>query len=701
MAQTNEPTASGVKRGTPEVDEGTIKLVKEWCERIEDAKVFWKDPFDQMREDAKFGRGKQWANQKKGDDRYIANLTHSHIRGRVASLYAKNPKVQARRRPKMHYVVWDGSPEMLKQAQLTMATMANPAGAMAAVQAGAAPMPTMDPQTAQAVMRDEQEGKAKKALYGRLGKTLEMVAQYSLDEPIPKFKTRAKTLVRRTLTCGVGYAKLGYQRMLNRSPDLMGKIQDATDRLEHLKRIQDDLTDDKLEMASSEAAELEANLASLHKEADIILREGLVFDFPKSWSIIIDPDCYELKGFLGAGWVAQEFLFTPKKGQEIYGVDVSEAYSVHTPEGKKPKAKDKSQKLAAFYEVYDLQGQVCFTICLGYPGFVKAPAEPDIWQEQFHPFYQLTFNDVEDDECIIPPSDVFMLRPMAVEYNRARESLRVHRVANRPAWVAPKGLFGTGEMKDRLANHYEHELIEHELQRDTDLEKALRPKPTIPIDPALYETEHIYADMQRVGGRQAANLGGTSGSTATEVTVAEQSRSEGDSSNVDDLDDFLTDLLRGAGQVLLLNMDEATVKEIAGMGAVWPKQSRKEVARELCLEVKAGSSGRPNRQARLLAIEKTAPFIMQIPGFKPTKLADLMLQEIDETLEVEDFLEEGTPSIVQMNSAKSAVEGYSPTPSAQGPQGGANAAAPAESPAKTQNLGGAPEAAAPPGLPIQ
>lgn len=682
-----ESSKSGVRRGVPEVDPARAALVKEWSDKIAAGKLRWEDDFKQMRENAKFARGKQWAKQTKNDDRYIANITHSYVRSRVATLYAKNPRLQAVRRPKLYFAVWDGTPEMLQQAQLSMAAAQNPAGAQAAVAAGMAQKPTMDPGVAALVLKDHEDGKAKKALYDRMGRSLEIVAQYSLEEPIPKFKTRAKQLVRRTVITGVGYAKLGYQRVMNRSPDVMGKIQDATDRLEHLKRIQDDLTDDQIDIQGAEVAELEANLEALRKQAEVILREGLVIDFPKSWSIIPDPDTVEWKGFLGAGWVAQEYLFTPKKGQELWGVDVSNAYSPHTEDGTAHKGRSKSQKLAAFYEIYDLAGQVTFTICTGYPDFIVEPKEPDVWQEQFHPYYQLSFNDTEDDECIFPPADVEFIIPMAKEYNRAREGLRQHRIANRPAWMAAKGLFGK-DTKDALSSHSDHDVIEHELGRDVDVAKLLQAKPRIAIDPALYETEHLYADIQRVGGRQASNLGGTSGATATEVTVAEQSRSDGDTANVDDLDEFLTDLMRGAGQVLLTQMHEQTVKEIAGEGAIWPSQSRKEVARELCLQIRAGSSGRPNRQARLLAIEKTAPFLLQTPGFKPKKMGEMILQEVDETLDIEDFYEEGRPSIVALNSAKKGLESASTEPLMQGPMGGMNAPGATESGAKTQNLGG-------------
>src|SRR5690606_34048623 len=122
-------------------------------------------------------------------------------------------------------------------------------------------------------------------------------------------------------------------------------------------------------------------------------------------------------------------------------------------------------------------------------------------------------------------------------------------------------------------------------------------------------------------GDQQANLGPTSGATATESAIAENSRSSGLSSETDELDDFLTMLARACGQLLLLEMSAETVKRIAGPGAVWPEFSRQEVADEIYLEILAGSSGRPNRQLRINAIERTGNILVQVPGIRPTKLA--------------------------------------------------------------------------------
>ena len=57
-------------------------------------------------------------------------------------------------------------------------------------------------------------------------------------------------------------------------------------------------------------------------EPMIILREGLVFDFPEADSIIIDPMCRQLRGFVGAAWVAQAVPPSADEVKEICSVDV-------------------------------------------------------------------------------------------------------------------------------------------------------------------------------------------------------------------------------------------------------------------------------------------------------------------------------------------------------------------------------------------
>lgn len=671
-----------------------LELVKSWLKKIEEAEEFWKPTFDEMRGSAKFAAGKQWPMQSKDDDRYIANITLRHINQRVASIYAKNPKVQVQRKEKIWLTQWDGTQEQLKEAQATLAwpqiqqqAAAATAAALVAGQPPAPPPPppTMDPILAQTIVQEEAAIRAERGNLDKQARSLELVAQYSLDEIIPRFKLQAKQLVRRVQTCKAGFLKLGYQRKMGRSPNVEARIRDASDRILYLQSLAEDLAEHEIETHSKEVEELKLNLNALMQQPQIVQREGLVFGFPKSWSLIIDPNCIQLKGFVGADWIAEKYIFTPRQIEMYYGIDVKQGYDAYKLDGEKSGKRTKGGHYCAVYEVYDLFGQTCFTVIGGYKDFVKEPAEPDVFLEQFHPYFSLTFNDIESDETIFPPSDVELMRPMAVEYNRAREGLRIHRIANRPAWITAKGVFEE-EDKNKLASHADQEIIETNLSKNDVVEKLIQPKPTAKVDPTLYDTEAVFVDSQRVVGSQAEDMGGSSATSATSASIAEGSRVSSIQSCIDDLDEFLTDVMRAAGQILIREMSGETAKEIAGPGAMWPEMDREAIVRELSLNIKAGSSGKPNKAGRIAAVEKLAPFLLQMPGIDPLKLGGFLLRELDENIDVEDFqTSNSSPSVVAMNAQSKPNQAPMAGGPAQAPMGAENSEKPKQSPAKMQN----------------
>src|SRR5262249_16037096 len=181
-------------------------------------------------------------------------------------------------------------------------------------------------------------------------------------------------------------------------------------------------------------------------------------------------------------------------------------------------------------------------------------------------------------------------------------------------------------------------------------EDLLQPYKGAPIDPALYDVDMVFQDVLRVVGSQEANLGGTTNSTATESSIAESSRLSSLQSNIDDLDDLLSEMGRAGGQVLLLNLSLQTVKQIAGDGAVWPQATKSEVAQELYLEVKAGSSGRPNKAQEMQNMNMILPYLIQMPGINPLWLAREVLRRMDDTVDLSDAMGKGIPSIAMMNA---------------------------------------------------
>jgi hypothetical protein len=470
-------------------------------------------------------------------------------------------------------------------------------------------------------------------------------------------------------------------------PEDVDKITDVTQQLSTLERLIADKLDDKLSETSAEIEQLRLLLADLENQPQVIVKEGVVFDFPRSSTVVVDPQCQNLRGFVGAQWIAQEYILDVNQIKEIYKVDISSNYRAYVNANNSPtvqtaQEKDRSRKMCCVWEIYNKEDGLVYVVAEGYGDFLKEPSEPDIKLERFWPFFTLSFNDIENDRNIYPPSDVALMRPMQREYNRARQALREHRIANRPKTAVPAGML-TEEDIEKLQTHPANAvIILQALQPGQSVQQVLQPISGPPIDPRLYDTEVVFTDVQRVSGSSEANLGGTSSATATESSISESSRMSSLASNIDDLDDMLSDLARAAGMVMLLELSEETVKSIAGPGAVWPSLTANEVAQELSLDIEAGSSGRPNQSLELSNFEKLAPFLLQIPGINPLWLAREAIRRFDDKIDLDDAIMDKMQSIVSMNSAKQPSTGNPQTdPNAQGAQGGNNAqSAPPQSP---------------------
>jgi hypothetical protein len=478
---------------------------------------------------------------------------------------------------------------------------------------------------------------------------------------------------------------LGFQREYGElTPDETAELADARNKLGEMQRRIDDFMDDEVDSSTREEQEFELQtlIADLENKQNRILREGPKFMFPRATEIIVDPRCTQLMGFIGAGWVVREFHKTPDEVQKIYKVDLKKSFTPYREHGKGEMAeyhrsadsedKDDDGKvgMVCIWEVYNKDLEQTFTICDGYPGYLVKPKEPDYYMEGFWSVFAVTFNDVEQEDGLYPLSDPHQLKHVQAEYNRSREYRRLHREANKPKYAAVKGRLTEAD-KEKLSNAPPHAVIEFEsLGQGEKIGDLVQRFESVPIDPALYETNSEMEDILRTVGGQEANLGGVSGASATETSIAEGGRMTSLQSNIDDLDEFLTDVFSALGQLLIMELSVETVKEIAGQGAIWPEMDRESVIKQLNLKVRAGSSGRPNKAAELANMERGMPYLLQLPGVNPYPLAHRYADLLE--IAMDDIVVEGMPSIQAMNSQLGRATqgaGGPDDPNAQGNQG--------------------------------
>jgi hypothetical protein len=581
--------------------------------------------------------------------------------------------------------------------------------AMGAAAGGA--IPGVSPMMAQAVgsgmdiMMDAARVKNENIMMDKLARTLELLYAYEVDNQPHPFKQMLKMTVRRTVTNGVGYIKLGYERVMQERPDLEKGIADANERLSTLERLASDASDDITGEDDKESEQLKLLLQDLMQQKGVVVREGLTFDYPLSTRIIPDVKCIELKNWVAADWVAEEFLLSTDEVEEIYGVDVRghcTEYSANEYGGPDPIAMardwsspshsrdwdDRGDKSAVVWEIYSRKDGLVYVVCDGYREFLREPASPDVFNERFYPWYALVFNGVEDERELYPPSDVRLMRDMQLEYNRCREGLKEQRIAGRPFTAVVSGSLDEEDL-EKLADREANAVIElNALQPNQDIKQLLQAYAGPGVDPNLYEVNPVYEDILRTTGIQEANLGGTSNTTATQAQIAEGSRMTSMGSNIDDLNDLLTQLARNGGQILLREMAQERVKKVVGQGAVWPANAEsQDIANEILLEIEAGSMGRPNQAQEIANAQRLYPLLIQLPGIDPEFLAKDVLRRLDDRLDLTEAFKSALPSIVAMNGmaqgggaagqAGPTMPGAGAGPgAAQGPAGAANAPSP-------------------------
>lgn len=613
--------------------------VKDWLKKIDDSKRYFDKDFKRMRQDMQFAAGLQWPDQKslEDDDNYTSNITLRQVQQKVASLYARNPTVVAKRRKRLDFQLWDEKVETL-QAALQSAIMSGGADIASA-----------------AIVQDYIEGTKWRAMVDKIGRTFEIVYKWMLENQVPGFKLQAKQWVRRVVICGVGYCKQSFVRSFEgklstseTESALNDRVTSAEYILEKIRKKEIEIDDKQVEYLNSLFTGIATSLQNGDTEN---INERLVYDFPPSTSIIVDKHCRQLKGFVGAHWIAQEYNLPVEIINAYFDVDVKlsgpdGATKLNANDTINPPPKPGSEggkTHCRLFEVWDLDTKTTFFVVEGWKDYVQEPESVFPMTNVFWPMVALTFNDIETDGeeetkvSIYPPSDVRLMRSDQKEINRAGEAKREHRMANTPGFMTGKGWL-TDPDKNAIRNRQPHQLIEIQgagAQAGADLTKLVAPFPTNPFDPNLYDIQQSLLSIQLSVGAQESNLGPVSKGTATAATIAEQSRTSTGSSNVDDLDDALSILAQAGGEMLLRELQLETVQRIAGRRAVWPEGDRQDYLNELFLDVQAASSGRPNKALEVANGERLLPMLAQF-GANPQFLVRETIRRLDDQLEPQD-----------------------------------------------------------------
>lgn len=627
-----------------EVDPSVSASIKEWHGKVNRAKAKWCGDFERMAENMKFTTGRQWSGQTKlREDKYVCNITLKQVRQKVANLYARDPQVDAKRRERMDYQIWDGDAQTLIQAMQAR---------QMAMQSGMVDMQS------EAVLRDFMQGQMQKELDKRVADTARIAVQRQIDLAVPNFKRQMKKLVTRVITCGVGYVRLALVRNDETpvSEDRVGNM--PADRIKEAMRLADELQEEGDAETSAKAEALRSIGISMGVSLDDEeMPEKITFDFLPPDSVIPDERCRSLSDFIGARFLCIEYGLPLDEINAMFGCDIKPGSKV----SEKPQEKKELGAKPTYIvrEVLNFRDRTHFYIMEGYEDYLRPPEPVLPGLSGFWPVFALTFNDVEvgieDDEGVspFPPSDVDLVFHPQKEWNRSRQALRSVRNACAPKWMVRKGTLSPEDLR-KIQTAEPNEVVQLEsISPEMKLTEVLAAIPVQVPEISVFGTEPLIEDITLGGGMQEANMGSADPNvTATGVSVAEQSRMQVSSSNKDDLDEFLSSIAGAMGEMMFSDygFSEETVVYLVGNGAAWPTQNRLQYKKQITISIKAGSTGRPNQAMEVSNYNLIAPQLINA-GANPLGVIQEGVRRLDDTLDVVDFLPIGGLGVPPVGAA--------------------------------------------------
>ena len=587
---------------TDEVSEEERAQADMWEKRIKTAKKARKEPSDHIWSPERLKLMRNYVNGKEHEDGakglVRTNLIYSTLATLLPYIYAKNPDISV------------------------------------------SPTETVEPGQYKAIRA--------------FSKTLEVVLRRAVVMD-GKLKKRMKSNIRSVMTNGAGWLKAAYQREYRKDPIIQGRIADTQDNIARIEMLMRKM-DGNGENASDHDAhrgELMQQLEALEQQVEVTAAEGMVYDRVLSEDIfILDESIKDFDNYIQARAMSHRVWFTKDLYEETFGGEPpKDATSYKQPKDDDGSTgSDKHENWYAVFEIWDRVSQTVYTKCDGSTRWCRPPYQPQSG-ERWYPFFGLAYNLV--DGQFEPLPDVLLLKELQDEYNTTRTNFAEHRKENLPGMAFRKGGGLTEGDVDRIANRKINEIIGVEGDPGRPLSDDLMEIRGAQIDPQVYDVSHIRNDMDLMAGLTDASRSNlTIAKTLGEAEIMRESMMSRTAERQDMNEDYMQEICQFSAEILMHELTEPQVLRIAGPGATWPKMSREDIFDMVRIDIRAGSTGKPNKQnERQQWIEFMPTFqdmalkVIEMRQAGNMDLANAMtemmketLRRFDERLDIETFI---------------------------------------------------------------
>jgi hypothetical protein len=459
-----------------------------------------------------------------------------------------------------------------------------------------------------------------------------------------RLKKRTKSAIRSAMTTSIGWAKVSWQKDIRTDPLIENRIADTQDNLQRVRMLIDEIQegDDSRAELEAKQGELEQQLSALQQQAEVSVVEGIVIDRVLTEDIfVLDDTIYDFDQYDQADTIAHRVWMRCEQYKQTFGKDAPKTanrYGSDKKEFGKSIDQDEDKLLVAVFECWNRTSNTVYTLCAGADEWAREPYVPQHIGQRFYPFFALAFNPV--DGRVNPISDAELLKELQDEYSTTRTNFAEHRAENLPVRVYRKSSDLTDNDVKALANRSPNQWVGIEGNPDTPIEKDIAVLPNPPIDPAVYDVAPILRDAELVLGAGDASKGVVNkAKTATEAEIMAQGLQSRVAERQDVVEDWISDMAQFAAEILLQEMTLPQVQRIAGAESVWPQMNKEQIFDLVQIEIRAGSSGRPNKAKEreqwgqmLPQIQESMSQIMQLRQAGQNDMAEMMLKLMEETL---------------------------------------------------------------------
>lgn len=655
------------------------KDVQTWQERLTQARKFDEPARQQYAKDRRYARGDSGFEVD-------ANLVGTNIDILESFLYAKDPDLDVTPGP----MVRPPSVESLRDAiedQVRESPEVIQAGRQAAAQAVMMGMPeqqaVMTGQMAQDAAAEQAIGQQVEELRKRYARRNREIKGFAETCEIvganlwrvAHLKRRGRPWVRSGLTIGVGIVKATWQERTAQSPQTATAINDLQANIAKARSLKaqlesgeaglvDRLTDGVAGVfgrdQEAKLADLERQLVAVQKQAEREVVRGLAIDNVAGEDFQIAPG-YTIANHQDAPWNAHRIFMRVEDALAEFGPHLSQygnpdallrratRYSARQPEmvrsesamvdsvtAEDADAYEEGLKAGdgcggdyiALWECWDRDSNTVLTWVEGCHYYVKPQWTPPA-TTRFYPFFLFTTSEVDGQRH--PQSLVTRTMKLVDEYNRIGTAEAEHRRRIRPKTAFNKGMLPAKEA-ERLENAVTQEMVGIELTNPQgDLREILFPVAYAALDPALYDRQRIIAEIERAWAIQEALSGSVDvAKTATEAEIQQSGFQARTGGRRDLLESALSDLAQYTIELARVFLPPEDVRAIAGPDAMWPAYGGPDdLSGMVNVEIRAGSSGKPNTSAERQAMSTMLPILQngvvqigQLRGASPQAIAN-------------------------------------------------------------------------------